>query len=126
LTGQTDWKENARINLEAFSAGLKQTLENPWIDDPRIHQFRFTDFVADPVGTLKKFYEFSGKSFGPETEKAMRDYVDNNKADGMENSNIAPMSSTRNSMLCTGSSLPIASALVLRSKKSIRPDAFGR
>jgi hypothetical protein len=81
LTGHVDWKKTAQIQLESFRASLKKTLENPWINDPRIHHIRFVDFVSDPVKTIGAFYEKAGKKFPADTEKAMRDYVAGNKAD---------------------------------------------
>ncbi len=54
---------------------------NPLIDDPRIHHVRYTDFVADPVGTIAGFYEFCGFSLSGPAESAMRDYLANNRGD---------------------------------------------
>jgi hypothetical protein len=42
---------------------------------------RYQDFVADPVGTIRGYYEKYNVPFGPETETAMRDYLKNNKGD---------------------------------------------
>ncbi|TAL02854.1 MAG: sulfotransferase [Rhodospirillaceae bacterium] len=81
LTGHVDWKELAAQQLEGARAGYKATLNDPMISDPRIHHVRYQDFVADPVGTIRGFYEKSDVPFGPETETAMRDYLKNNKGD---------------------------------------------
>jgi hypothetical protein len=81
LTGRVDWREQARIQLAACRAGFQATLDNPMVDDPRIHHVRYPDFVSDPVGTIRGFYHESGVPFGPETEAAMRDYLKSNKAD---------------------------------------------
>jgi len=40
-----------------------------------------TDFIADPVGTIRGFYEKYGVPFGSDTEAAMRNYLKDNKAD---------------------------------------------
>jgi hypothetical protein len=51
------------------------------IDDPRIHHVRYQDFIADPVATVRAFYRKYGVPFGPATESAMRDYLNNNRGD---------------------------------------------
>jgi hypothetical protein len=81
LSGHVDWNEQARIHLAASRAGFQATLSNPWVDDPRIHHVRYPDFIADPVGTIRGFYTKSGVPFGADTEGAMRNYLQNNKAD---------------------------------------------
>ena len=49
LTGQVDWKQQARIHLAIGRANFKATLENSMVDDPRIHNVRYSDFVRGPV-----------------------------------------------------------------------------
>ena len=81
LTGQVDWKLQAEMHLALGRAAFKATLENPMLDDPRIHNVRYSDFVKKPVEILREFYEKYGVPFGPDTETAMRDYLDNNRSD---------------------------------------------
>lgn len=81
LTGHVDWKAQAAIHLAACRAGFDSTLNNPLINDPRIHHVRYPDFVADPVGTIRGYYDFAGTPFTPEAEAAMRDYLRNNRGD---------------------------------------------
>jgi hypothetical protein len=81
LTGQVDWKAQARMHLAACRAGFQATLNNPLINDPRLHHVRYQDFIADPVRTIRGFYEKYGVPFGPQTEAALSDYLRNNKAD---------------------------------------------
>ena len=81
LTGTVDWAEQARMQLAMCRAGFKNTLENPLVMDSRIHHVRYPDFMRDPVGTIRGFYEHCGVPFGRETESAMRDYLKNNKGD---------------------------------------------
>src|SRR5579864_4998723 len=81
LSGHVDWKEQARIHLAASRAGFQATLSNPWVDDPRIHHVRYPDFIADPVGTIRGFYNQCDVPFGADTEAAMRGYLQNNRAD---------------------------------------------
>jgi sulfotransferase family protein len=81
LNGTVDWDEQSRIQLAMARMSFKNTLENPLIMDPRIHHVRYPDFVHDPVGTIRGFYEKYGVPFTEETEKAMQHYLANNKAD---------------------------------------------
>jgi hypothetical protein len=81
LTGRVDWAAQARTHLAIGRANFKATLENPMLDDPRIHNIPYGDFVRNPVGVVRRFYERYGVPFGPDTEKAMRDYLANNKSD---------------------------------------------
>ncbi|HTV95186.1 MAG TPA: sulfotransferase [Steroidobacteraceae bacterium] len=81
LTGRVDWAEQARVQLAMCRAGFKNTLENPLVRDPRIHHVRYPDFIADPVATIRGFYQTYGIPFAPDTEAAMRDYLNNNRGD---------------------------------------------
>ena len=81
LTGHVDWKAQAALHLAACRAGFNATLNNPLIDDPRIYHVRYPDFVADPVSTIRGYYEYAGVPFTPEAEAAMRDYLRNNRGD---------------------------------------------
>ena len=81
LSGHVDWKEQARIHLGASRQGFEATLSNPLVEDPRIHHVRYPDFVADPVGTIRGFYEKYDVPFNHDTEAAMRSYLQNNQAD---------------------------------------------
>ncbi len=42
---------------------------------------RYRDFVSDQVGTVRKYYEFTGRELTPQAEEAMRDYLATNKGD---------------------------------------------
>jgi hypothetical protein len=81
LTGHVDWKEQARIHLDATRASVNATLNHPMINDPRIHHVRYSDFVADPVGTIRGYYEYAKVPWTKEAESAMRDYLKNNRGD---------------------------------------------
>jgi hypothetical protein len=81
LTGQVDWKAQAALHLAACRAGFNATLNNPMVNDPRIHHVRYTDFIADQVGTIRGFYEYAGVPFTPEAEAAMREYLQKNRGD---------------------------------------------
>jgi hypothetical protein len=81
LVGRVDWEALAGEFLKGFSAGLARVLNDPILDDPRIHHVRYADLVADPIGVLRGFYEKYAMPFGPDTEQAMRDYAARNKPD---------------------------------------------
>src|SRR5262249_15929257 len=81
LAGHVDWKEQAKIHLAATRASIQATLNHPMIDDPRIHHVRYADFVRDPVGTIRGYYEHANVPWLPDTEAAMRDYLKNNRGD---------------------------------------------
>ena len=42
---------------------------------------RYQDFVADQVGTIRRFYEFAGHAWTSAAEAAMRDYLAGNRGD---------------------------------------------
>jgi hypothetical protein len=81
LAGSIDWEEQAEIALERAHAGYDLVLKEPLVDDPRIHHVRYRDLVADPIATIRRFYGKYDVPFDAATERAMRDYLANNKAD---------------------------------------------
>jgi hypothetical protein len=81
FAGQVNIDEQAAIHLAATRAGIKQTLSNPLVDDPRIYHVRYRDIVTDPIGTITRFYEFCGLPMTAAAEQAMREYLKNNRGD---------------------------------------------
>jgi len=81
LTGSVDLAAQARTHTALGRAGFHAILDNPMIDDPRIHHVRYQDFVADPVGTIRRFYGFAGHAWTRAAEAAMRDYLASNRGD---------------------------------------------
>ncbi|WCT73612.1 sulfotransferase [Sphingomonas naphthae] len=81
IVGPIDLKEAAKLHLAMTRASIANTMTNPLIHDPRIHHVRYTDFVADPVGTIRDYYAFAGRTLSPQAEAAMRDYLANNRGD---------------------------------------------
>lgn len=81
IVGEIDMVAEAKGHLERTRASNRNTMTNPLIGDPRIHHVRYKDFVADPVGTIRGYYEFTGRTLSPQAETAMRDYLANNKGD---------------------------------------------
>lgn len=81
MVGDVDLHALAKMHLELTRAGVANTMSNPMVDDPRILHVRYTDFIADQVATVRRYYEFAGRRVTPETESAMRDYLANNRGD---------------------------------------------
>jgi hypothetical protein len=81
FSGAVDVQEQAAIHLAATRAGIRDTLANPLVDDPRILHVRYPDFIADPIGTIGRFYVFSGFAMTPEAGRAMRSYLQANRGD---------------------------------------------
>jgi hypothetical protein len=81
LTGEPDSPEQARVHLAASRAGFHSILENPLIDDPRVHHVRYADFMADQVTAIRRFYEFAGHEWTDAGEQTMRTYLATNKGD---------------------------------------------
>ena len=81
IVGPIDLQAEARMHLSMTRASIANTMSNPLVDNPRILHIRYTDFVADPVGTIRRYYEFCGRKLTPEGEAAMRLYLQNNRGD---------------------------------------------
>ncbi|MET0588664.1 MAG: sulfotransferase [Novosphingobium sp.] len=81
IVGKIDMVEEVKMHLLRTRMSNQNTMSNPLIDDPRIHHVRYKDFVADPIGTIRGYYEFAGRELTPQAEAAMRGYLANNKGD---------------------------------------------
>lgn len=81
IVGQIDLAKEAKMHVERVRASIANTMANPLIHDARIHHVRYKDFVADPIGTLRGYYEFAGREFTAQAEAAMRGYLASNKGD---------------------------------------------
>jgi hypothetical protein len=81
LTGSVDLAAQAKTHTALGRAGFHAIFDNPMIGDPRIHHVRYQDFVADPVGTIRRFYGFAGHAWTRAAEAAMRDYLASNRGD---------------------------------------------
>lgn len=81
IVGEIDVLAEAKQHLERVRMSIANTMANPLIDDPRIHHVRYRDFVSDPIGTIRGYYEFTGRVLTPQAEGAMRDYLASNKGD---------------------------------------------
>lgn len=81
IVGKIDMIAEVKQHLARTRASIANTMSNPLVQDPRILHVRYKDFVADPIGTIRKYYEFAGRELTPKAEAAMRDYLANNKPD---------------------------------------------
>jgi Sulfotransferase family len=81
MVGPVDLLAEAKKHLELTRAGVANTMSNPMVDDPRILHVRYSDFIADQVGTVRRYYEFSGRRLKPGAESAMRTYLADNRGD---------------------------------------------
>ena len=81
IVGPVDLKAAAKMHLELTRASVANTMTNPLVDDPRILHVRYADFIADPVGTVRRYYRFADWPLTSEAEAAMRDYLVNNPGD---------------------------------------------
>ncbi|MEZ0338826.1 sulfotransferase [Mycobacterium sp. pV006] len=81
IVGAVDLRAAARMHLDLTRAGIANTMTHPLVDDPRIMHVRYTDFVADPVQTVRSYYAFCGRELSEEGEAAMRTYLAENKGD---------------------------------------------
>ncbi|MGE2733025.1 sulfotransferase family protein [Mycolicibacterium vaccae] len=81
MVGDVDLRAAARMHLDLTRASIANTMTNPLVDDPRILHVRYTDFVGDPVRTVRSYYAFCGRELTDEAETAMRTYLAENKGD---------------------------------------------
>ena len=81
IVGPVDLHAEAKKHLEMTRTSIANTMSNPLIDDPRILHIRYTDFIADPVATVQRYYSFCGRQLRSEAASAMRAYLANNRGD---------------------------------------------
>ncbi|MGA8330534.1 MAG: sulfotransferase [Mycobacterium sp.] len=81
IVGPVDLHAEAKKHLELTRASIANTMSNPMVDDPRILHVRYTDFIADQVATVRRYYAFSGRELTAQADAAMRDYLASNRGD---------------------------------------------
>lgn len=81
IVGPVDLHAEAKKHLEMTRAGIANTMNDPLVDDPRILHIRYTDFIGDPVATVRRYYTFCGRELTADAESAMRAYLADNRGD---------------------------------------------
>ncbi|WP_156686050.1 sulfotransferase family protein [Mycobacterium sp. Marseille-P9652] len=81
IVGGIDLAVEAKKHLEMTRASIANTMTHPMVDDPRILHVPYSDFIADPVATVGRYYAFCGRTLTAEAEAAMRDYLAHNRGD---------------------------------------------
>jgi len=81
IVGPVDLQAAAKMHLELTRTSIANTMTNPLTGDPRILHVRYTDFLADPVGTVERCYDFCGRTLSAEAQTQMRAYLKNNPGD---------------------------------------------
>ncbi len=81
IVGPVDLHAEAKMHLEMTRASIANTMTNPLVDDPRILHIRYSDFIADPVATVRRYYAFCGRELTAEAASAMRAYLADNRGD---------------------------------------------
>ncbi|MCK0175004.1 MULTISPECIES: sulfotransferase [Mycobacteriaceae] len=81
IVGPVDLQAAAKVHLELTRASIANTMTHPMVDDARIRHVRYSDFVADPVATVRSYYTFCGRQLSAAADAAMRDYLAHNRGD---------------------------------------------
>lgn len=81
MVGPVDLHATTKMHLELTRAGVANTMSNPMVDDARILHVRYTDFIADQVATVRRYYDFCGRELTAAAESAMRSYLADNRGD---------------------------------------------
>jgi hypothetical protein len=81
IVGDVDLHAEAQLHLELTRASIANTMNNPWVDDPRVLHVRYTDFIADHVETARRYYAFSGRELSGHAASAMRSYLADSRGD---------------------------------------------
>ena len=81
IVGPVDLQAAAKMHLELTRASINNTMTQSLVDDARIMHVRYTDFIADQVGVVRRYYDFCGRPLTAEAEAAMRGYLANNRGD---------------------------------------------
>lgn len=81
IVGPVDLRAAAKMHLELTRESVANTMTNPLVSDPRILHVRYTDFIADQVGTVGRYYDFCGRTLSVEAASAMRTYLADNPGD---------------------------------------------
>ena len=127
IVGPVDLQAAAKMHLELTRVSVANTMTNPLVDDPRILHVRYTDFVADPVGTVGRYYDFCGRALSAASARrrcvtTWRTIPVTATASFTTRPSCSP-TSARTSTRCTRSSGRSVSVSALRSKSGSRGDS---
>jgi len=81
IVGPVDLQAGAKMHLELTRASINNTMTHPLVNDARIMHVRYTDFIADQIGVVRRYYDFCGRPLTVGAEAAMRVYLANNRGD---------------------------------------------
>lgn len=81
IVGKIDLAAEAKMHMMRLRMSIENTMTNPLVHDPRVHHVRYKDFVADPIGTIRGYYAFTGRQLTPQAEAAMQGYLAANTGD---------------------------------------------
>jgi hypothetical protein len=81
IVGAVDLHAAAKMHLQLTRESIANTMANPMVDDPRILHVRYTDFVADQIAMVRRYYEFCGRALTDDAAAAMRSYLAANPGD---------------------------------------------
>ncbi|ULE31765.1 sulfotransferase family protein [Mycobacterium sp. IDR2000157661] len=81
IVGPIDLQAAAKMHLQLTRESVANTMTNSLVDDPRVLHVRYTDFVADQVATVRRYYAFADRRLTGEAEAAMRAYLVANPGD---------------------------------------------
>jgi sulfotransferase family protein len=81
IVGPVDLRAAAKMHLDLTRQSIANTMSNPFVDDPRILHVRYSDFITDQVGTVRRYYDFCGRVLSDEAEAAMRTYLSDKPGD---------------------------------------------
>ena len=59
---------------------LRRSIEDRPPNDPRFVDVHFRELVKDPIATVRAIYERTGRDLTPQTEQAMRQWLEDNPA----------------------------------------------
>jgi hypothetical protein len=71
-----DAKKMAAEQVEGYRIGLNNFVNDPIVNDPRVHHVTFRQVSTDPIGTIRKFYDASKLEFSDAFAQALRSWLD--------------------------------------------------
>lgn len=81
-SGMLDRRTLGSAVFKDYNTRMAQMLADPALDDPRVTHVAFSQFIADPVATLRAWYEACGFGWSTDGERAMRAWLMDPANDG--------------------------------------------